>query len=66
MRGLTSAGFNIITLAGNHRWNTGVPGIEETIAWLRNNGIAYVGAGMNINEARRPAVIERKGTKSES
>ena len=63
MRGLTFAGFNVITLAGNHMWDAGVPGIKDTIAWLRNNGIAYVGAGMNIDEARRPVVIERKGTR---
>ena len=63
MRGLTFAGFNVITLAGNHMWDAGIPGIEDTITWLRNHGIAYVGAGMNIDEARRPVVMERKGVK---
>jgi poly-gamma-glutamate synthesis protein (capsule biosynthesis protein) len=60
---LSSAGFNVITLATNHIFDMGVPGIEDTIAGLRNYGIAAVGAGMNINEARKPAIIERNGTR---
>ena len=60
---LASSGFNVITLAGNHVWDLGVPGIQDTIDGLRNNNIAYVGAGMNIDEARRPAIIERDGTR---
>ena len=63
MSALPFAGFNVITLAGNHIWDAGVPGIEDTIIGLRNYGITFVGAGMNIDEARRPAIIERKGTR---
>ena len=59
---LNSAGFNVITLAGNHVWDSGPPGIEDTIAGLESYGIAYTGAGMNIDEARRPALIKRNGT----
>ena len=36
---LASAGFNVITLATNHIWDMGVPGIEDTITGLRNYGI---------------------------
>lgn len=60
---LASAGFNVITLAGNHVWDMGAPGIEDTITGLRNYGITPVGAGMNIDEARRPVIIERGGTR---
>ena len=63
MRALPFAGFNVITLAGNHIWDWGAPGIEDTIAGLRNYGIAVTGAGMNIDEARKPAIIERRGTR---
>ncbi len=63
MRALTSSGFNVITMASNLMWNYGAPGIEDTITWLRNHDIATVGAGMNLEEARRPAILERKGTK---
>jgi hypothetical protein len=57
------AGFNVLTLAGNHIWDAGVPGIEDSIAGLRNYDIAFVGAGMNIDEARNHVVIERDGTR---
>ena len=60
---LTSAGFHLITLATNHIFDMGVPGIEDTITGLRNHGIATVGAGMNNDEARKPAIIERNGTR---
>lgn len=63
MTGLCSTGFNVITLAGNHVWDMGKPGIEDTISWLRNRGIMTTGAGINIKEARRPALIERNGTR---
>src|SRR5208283_2113145 len=45
---LADAGFNVITLAGNHIWDSGAPGIDDTITGLRNFNIATVGAGMNI------------------
>jgi poly-gamma-glutamate capsule biosynthesis protein CapA/YwtB (metallophosphatase superfamily) len=60
---LSYSGFNVMHLAGNHIWDSGAPGIEDTIAGLRDSGIDYCGAGMNIDEARRPAVIERDGTR---
>jgi hypothetical protein len=63
MKGLTYAGFNVITLTGNHMWDAGVPGIEDTLAWLKGHNIFPVGTGMNIDEARRPAIVEKKNTK---
>ena len=60
---LAAAGFNVITLAGSHVWDRGVPGIEDSIAGLKGYGIAVTGAGMNIDEARTPAIIERNGTR---
>ena len=58
---LHDAGFDIITLANCHCWDAGDPGIEDTIAGLQQYNIAYCGVGMNIDEARRPAIIERDG-----
>jgi poly-gamma-glutamate synthesis protein (capsule biosynthesis protein) len=63
LEALKSAGFNVIHLAGNKIWDAGGPGIEDTVNGLRKLGIAPVGAGMNLDEARTPAIIERKGTK---
>jgi poly-gamma-glutamate capsule biosynthesis protein CapA/YwtB (metallophosphatase superfamily) len=62
MSALPFAGFNVITLAGNHVWDSGPAGIEDTIAGLCSYGIAVCGAGMNIDEARQPAIIKRDGT----
>jgi hypothetical protein len=60
---VASAGFNVMTLASNHTWDAGIPGIQDTIELLNKKGVATVGVGMNIDEARRPLVIERKGTR---
>ena len=63
MNALAAAGFNVITLAGNHIWDQGAPGIEDTLTGLRKLGIAVTGGGMNIDEARKPAILERGGTR---
>ncbi|MBI2958008.1 MAG: CapA family protein, partial [Chloroflexi bacterium] len=63
LRALKYAGINVVTLASNLLWDFGAPGVEDTVAWLRKNGIPAVGAGMNLDEARRPAIIEREGTR---
>jgi hypothetical protein len=63
MSAFAYAGFDVITLAGNHIWDSGTPGIEDTIAGLKRLGIAHTGAGMNIDEARVPAIIEKEGTR---
>ncbi len=62
MEALIRAGFNVMTMAGNHLWDAGVPGIEDTLRWLHERNIATAGAGMNLQEAREPALIEHGGT----
>ena len=57
------AGFNVIHLAGNHIWDLGIPGIEDTLKELRKSGVAVVGAGMDLDEARKPAIVKRDGTR---
>src|SRR5690606_1761556 len=54
---LKSAGFDIVTLANNHILDYGVEGLRDTIRSLQDVGIAHVGAGMNLQEARRPVVL---------
>jgi poly-gamma-glutamate synthesis protein (capsule biosynthesis protein) len=58
---LPRAGVGVATLAGNHIFDSGPNGVEDTIAELHRLGIATVGAGMNLEEARRPAVAEAGG-----
>ncbi|MEJ2244833.1 MAG: CapA family protein [Acidobacteriota bacterium] len=59
---LKRAGFHIATLAGNHMFDAGPAGIEDTIANLRKLDVATTGAGLNLTEARKPAIVERQGT----
>jgi poly-gamma-glutamate capsule biosynthesis protein CapA/YwtB (metallophosphatase superfamily) len=58
---LKRAGFHVATLAGNHMFDSGPDGIEDTISALRELGIATTGAGMRLAEAREPAVVVRQG-----
>jgi capsule synthesis protein PGA_cap len=58
---LATAGFNLATIAGNHAYDQGVPGVRDTIATLRSLGLQTTGTGLTIAEARQPAFLERKG-----
>ena len=58
---LKRAGFHVATLAGNHMFDAGPDGIEDTIATLRQLGIVTTGAGMCLAEAREPAMVTRQG-----
>jgi poly-gamma-glutamate capsule biosynthesis protein CapA/YwtB (metallophosphatase superfamily) len=60
---LVDSGFHIVSLAGNHLWDAGLAGVEDTIGWLKEHNILYVGAGMNLEEARKAVVIEKEGTR---
>lgn len=62
LRGLTLAGIDLAALANNHFGNQGLNGMRDTFKLLQENGIAFVGAGKNLAEARQPALIEKNGT----
>jgi poly-gamma-glutamate synthesis protein (capsule biosynthesis protein) len=64
LEALPRAGVGVATLAGNHIFDSGPNGIEDTIATLRGLGIETTGAGMDLEEARRPAVVEGVGVLS--
>lgn len=55
---LARAGFNVISMAGNHCMDWGPQAFFETKANLEANGIRVVGAGADIAEARQPAIFE--------
>ena len=57
------AGFNVMSFAANAAMDYGWEAFFDTINILTKNGIAVVGAGKNISEARKPAILEKKGTK---
>lgn len=54
-------GFDVVSLANNHVWDLGEEGLWNTINRLNAAGIAHCGAGMNIEEASRPALIAKDG-----
>jgi hypothetical protein len=63
LNSLVDSGFHIVSLSGNHLWDAGVAGIEDTIDFLKKHNVAYVGAGMNLAEARKAVILERSGTR---
>lgn len=54
-------GFNVVSLANNHVGDLGNEGLKNTIKLLREAGIQYCGAGMNIEETSKPAIIDCNG-----
>lgn len=45
------AGFNCVSLANNHFFDFGEEGVIDTLDVCRNNGIDYVGGGIDLAEA---------------
>jgi poly-gamma-glutamate synthesis protein (capsule biosynthesis protein) len=58
---LARAGFDALTLGGNHIADWGPEGIEDTIGRLDELGIVHTGAGATLEEAREPARLECRG-----
>ncbi len=58
---LKSAGFRVVSLANNHTMDFGPLALEDTLSILSDNGILYTGAGMNLDDARSPALVKVKG-----
>jgi poly-gamma-glutamate synthesis protein (capsule biosynthesis protein) len=52
---LARAGFDVISMAGNHVLDWGNEAFFETRANIERAGMTVVGAGANIAEARKPA-----------
>jgi poly-gamma-glutamate capsule biosynthesis protein CapA/YwtB (metallophosphatase superfamily) len=58
---LADVGFDVMTCANNHMIDGGYEGLADTLDTLRSQGIATTGAGENIEQAVRPAILERNG-----
>lgn len=58
---LGEVGFDVMTCANNHMLDGGYAGLEDTLELLRGQEIAVTGAGADITEATRPAIVERNG-----
>ena len=60
---LIAGGFDAAVMANNHTFDCGDKGFFATREILDRNGIAAVGAGANLAEARKPLAIEVNGVK---
>jgi len=58
VKGLVYAGFKVLNLANNHSYDYGKKAFEETLEILKKNKIQTIGAGKNLEEARRPAIFD--------
>lgn len=58
---LQEMGVDIVKLANNHVYDYGKQALLDTFETLESAGIAYVGAGRNLEEAMQPVYIELDG-----
>lgn len=63
LEGLKEAGVDMVSLANNHTLDYKEQGLLDTLEALNTNGIEYVGAGRNKEEAYSEKIISIKGKK---
>jgi len=56
-----NCGFDVVSVAGNHAMDWGPEAMLDSIEHLRGRGLLTIGAGRNLEEARKPAFVERNG-----
>lgn len=59
----TDCGFDVVSLASNHAMDWGEDALLDTTALLRGKGMQVIGAGRNLGEARKPAIVEKNGVR---
>jgi poly-gamma-glutamate capsule biosynthesis protein CapA/YwtB (metallophosphatase superfamily) len=62
-RAIKEAGFRVVSFAGNHCMDWGQEAFFDTIEALKRERISVIGVGKNIEEARKPAIVECKGSR---
>ncbi len=60
---LKLGGVDLVNIANNHIYDYGAEGLLQTLSALEKENLKYVGAGRNIEEARKPAIFSVKGMK---
>jgi poly-gamma-glutamate synthesis protein (capsule biosynthesis protein) len=58
---ISAAGIDCCVLANNHVLDWGYAGLEETLSVLHKAGLQTAGAGLNLEQARAPAIFEAGG-----
>lgn len=59
----TDADVDVVSCATNHAMDWGEEGLIGTIETLDKAGVAHMGTGRNLDEARQAVIIEREGQK---
>ena len=60
---MKNAGIGVVNLANNHTFDAEERGFLDTLRALSLAGIAHVGGGMDLADARKPVIVERNGIK---
>jgi poly-gamma-glutamate synthesis protein (capsule biosynthesis protein) len=60
---LQAIGVDAVSLANNHALDYEVDALLDTLDLLGEAGIAVAGAGRDVDEARRPAIVEAGGAR---
>lgn len=60
---LKDTGFNVVSFAGNHCMDWGREAFFDTIEALESESLTVPGVGKNIEDARRPRIVEAGGVK---
>jgi hypothetical protein len=58
---LLDSGIDIFGLANNHILDLGAAGLRDTLAFLKRHKLRHFGAGMTLDEAEAPLIVEVKG-----
>ncbi len=58
---LKQLGVKAVSLANNHSMDYGTETFQLTINHLKKAGLAVIGAGSNLDEAKKPLIIKLKG-----
>jgi len=59
----SDCGFNVVSLASNHAMDWGIEAMMDTLEEFDRRGIKVIGAGANLAEARKPAIMEANGVR---
>lgn len=60
-QGLARAGFRLLSAANNHIMDFGFAACQDTLYFLKEQGIMTAGCGRNLAEARKPAILTMRG-----
>src|ERR1700730_273043 len=60
---MRNAGIGLVNLANNHTFDAEERGFLDTLRALSLAGIGHVGGGIDLEDARKPVIVERNGIK---